>query len=132
MGFVVEVLDNIDEPDDPSLPIPPTTPAGIAAGNVIAAFEGDADNRMTFRWKGKLWLLPAQATMMMARVRAEDYDNILLRVYGDGVQVDEVVVTSEEEFTLAETDAYRKLEIEVLGTSTIREIQLAEDVRELG
>lgn len=126
------VLDNIDEPDDPSLPIPPTTPAGIAVGNVIAAFEGDADNRMTFRWKGKLWLLPAQAAMMMARVRAEDYDNILLRVYGDGVQVDEVVVTSEEEFTLAETDAYRKLEIEVLGTSTIREIQLAEDVRELG
>ena len=70
--------------------------------------------------------------MIMARVRADDYDNILLRVYGDGVQVDEVVVTGEEEFTLAETDAYRKLEIEVLGTSTIREIQLAEDVRELG
>ena len=42
------------------------------------------------------------------------------------------MVTGEEEFTLAETDAYRKLEIEVLGTSTIREIQLAEDVRELG
>ncbi len=126
------VLDDINEPDDPSLPIPPTTPAGIAAGNVISAFEGDSTQQMTYRWKGKLWLLPAQTYMIMARVRADDYDNILLRVYGDGVQVDEVVVTGEEEFTLAETDAYRKLEIEVLGTSTIREIQLAEDVRELG
>lgn len=126
------VLDDIEEPDDPSLPVPPSTPAGIAAGNVISAFEGDSTKQMTFRWKGKLWLLPANTFMMVARVRAEDYDNILLRVYGDGVQVDEVVVTDEDVFTLAETDAYRKLEIEVLGTSTIREIQLAEDVRELG
>ena len=99
---------------------------------MISAFEGDSTKQMTYRWKGKLWLLPAPDAMMFARVRAEDYNNILLRVYGDGVQVDEIVVTGEEEFTLAETDAYRKLEIEVLGTSTIREIQLAEDVRELG
>jgi hypothetical protein len=69
---------------------------------------------------------------MIARVWAEDYDNILLRLYGDGVQVDEVVVVGDQEFTLAETDAYRKLEIEVLGTSTIRGIEIAEDVRELG
>jgi hypothetical protein len=123
------VLDNIDEPDDPSLPIPPSTPAGI---NVIAKFEGDPDSLMTFRWKGKLWQLPAQTAMMIARVWAEDYDNILLRLYGDGVQVDEVPVVSDQEFTLAETDAYRKLEIEVLGTSTIRGIEIAEDVRELG
>ena len=69
--------------------------------------------------------------MLIARVRAEDYDNILFRVYGDGVQVDEIAVTSEEEFTLPAVDVYSKVEIEVLGTSTIREIQIAEDVMEL-
>jgi len=125
------VVDNIDEPDDPSLPVAPTTPAGIADGNVISQFEGDDTQLMTYRWKGKLWLLPYPATMLIAQVKAEDYSNILMRVYGDGVQVDEVAVTSEEEFTLPAVDVYSKVEIEVLGTSTIREIQIAEDVTEL-
>ena len=115
------VLDDINEPDDPSLPIPPTTPAGIAAGNVISAFRRrQHEHLMTYRWKGQAVAAAGADVHDHGRVRADDYDNILLRVYGDGVQVDEVVVTGEEEFTLAETDAYRKLEIEVLGTSTIR------------
>lgn len=125
------VLDDINEPDDPSLPIAPTTPAGIDAGNVISQFEGDDTQLMTYRWKGKLWLLPYPSTMLIAQVKAEDYDNILFRVYGDGAQVDEIAVTSEEEFTLPAVDVYSKVEIEVLGTSTIREIQIAEDVLEL-
>lgn len=125
------VVDNIDEPDDPALPVPPTTPATIANGNVISQFEGDDTQLMTYRWKGKLWLLPYPLTMLIAQVKAEDYDNILFRVYGDGVQVDEIAVTSEEEFTLPAVDVYSKVEIEVLGTSTIREIQIAEDVMEL-
>ncbi|MGE4074964.1 MAG: hypothetical protein AB7F22_05395 [Reyranella sp.] len=125
------VVDNIDEPDDPALPVPPTTPATIANGNVISQFEGDDTQLMTYRWKGKLWLLPYPSTMLIAQVKAEDYDNILFRVYGDGVQVDEIAVTSEEEFTLPAVDVYSKVEIEVLGTSTIREIQIAEDVMEL-
>lgn len=125
------VVDNIDEPDDPALPVPPTTPATLANGNVISQFEGDDTQLMTYRWKGKLWLLPYPSTMLIAQVKAEDYDNILFRVYGDGVQVDEIAVTSEEEFTLPAVDVYSKVEIEVLGTSAIREIQIAEDVMEL-
>lgn len=125
------VVDNIDEPDDPALPVPPTTPAAIANGNVVSQFEGDDTQLMTYRWKGKLWLLPYPSTMLIAQVKAEDYDNILFRVYGDGAQVDEIAVTSEEEFTLLAVNVYSKVEIEVLGTSTIREIQIAEDVMEL-
>lgn len=124
------VLDEDDEPDDPSLPIPPTTPMYID-GTHVYEFEGSDTDLMTYRWKGKLWLLERPSVMLMAQVKAEDYSNLLLRVYGDGVQIDEVVITGETEFTLVTVDEYTTLQIELIGTSTVRTVQVVEDVQEL-
>lgn len=123
-------LDADVEPDDPSLPIPPTTPAYID-GTHIYEFEGSDTDLMTYRWKGKLWMLERPSVMLMAQVKAEDYSNLLLRVYGDGVQIDEVVITGEAEFTLVTVDEYTTLQIELIGTSTVRTVQVVEDVQEL-
>lgn len=124
------VLDEDNEPDDPSLPIPPTTPMYID-GTHVYEFEGSDTDLMTYRWKGKLWLLERPSVMLMAQVKAEDYSNLLLRVYGNGVQIDEVVITGETEFTLVTVDEYTTLQIELLGTSTVRTVQVVEDVQEL-
>lgn len=125
------VLDEDNEPDDPSLPIPAAPPVYLD-GRTIYEFEGNPSVDMTYRWLSKLWLLERPAWFTIAQVRAEGYLNLLVRFYGDGVQVSEIVVTESTEFTLDEADEYETFQIEILGTSTVRIAQAAEDVTELG
>jgi hypothetical protein len=47
------------------------------------------------------------------------------------VQVEDLVIESETEFVVSAVDAYTTLEVEVLGSSPIRVIQGAEDIKEL-
>ncbi|HQZ36625.1 MAG TPA: hypothetical protein PK020_19505 [Ilumatobacteraceae bacterium] len=125
------VLDEDNEPDDPSLPIPAAPPVYLD-GRTVYEFEGNPSVDMTYRWLSKLWLLEHPAWFTIAQVRAEDYLNLLVRFYGDGVQISEIVVTESTEFTLDEADEYETFQIEILGTSTVRIAQAAEDVTELG
>ena len=108
----------------------PDTSTSIAAPAVYE-FEGNPSDHMVYRWLSKLWLLERPAWFTIAQVRAADFANLLLRVYGDGVQIDEIVIENGTEFTLVEADEYETLQFEVLGTSTVRVIQAAEDVTEL-
>lgn len=124
------VLDRFTEPDDPALPIPPSTPPYIDATHIFQ-FEGSDTDLMTYRWRSKLWFLERPGTMLVAQVRAQDYDNLLFRVYTNGVQTDEIVIAEETEFTLTPADEYTTLQLEVLGTSTVSVMQAAEDVSEL-
>jgi hypothetical protein len=124
------VLDEDNEPDDVLLPEPAAPPVHID-GRTIFEFEGDPVTRMNYRWRSKLWLLEHPTWMSVFQVRAESYDNILLRIYGDGVQVEDLVIESETEFVVSAVDAYTTLEVEVLGSSPIRVIQGAEDIKEL-
>ena len=128
-GDLYVVLDQNDEPDDPSLPVRAAPPAYVN-GTTLFRFEGSTA-LMTFRWRSKLWIQERPTTFLMCKVVAEDYDNLLLRFYGDGIEFHEVAVSSEEVFTLPMVDAYRHFEVEVLGTSTVRTIQVAEDVLEI-
>lgn len=125
------VLNEDTEPDDASLPVPAEPPHYVDA-RTIYEFEGHPTALMNYRWRSKLWMLEHPAWFSIAQVRAQDYANLVMRVYGDGVQIDEVVIADETEFTLAATDEYRTLEIEFIGTSTVRLGQAAEDVSELG
>jgi hypothetical protein len=125
------VLDYDNEPDDEMLPVRADPPTYVD-GRTIYEFEGNPSVLMNYRYRGKLWLLEHPAWFSIFQVRADDYDNLLLRIYGDGVQVEEVVVTEDTEFTVTCVDQYKTLEYEVLGSSTVRIIQGAEDVSELG
>ena len=86
---------------------------------------------MNYRWRSKLWLAPPTA-FSVAQVRAEDYDNLLVRFYANGAQLYETVVAQETEFVLPMADSATQFEIEILGTSPVRVVQMAEDVQELG
>lgn len=124
------VLDWVNEPDDVLLPTP-ANPPHYVDGATIFEFEGNASVSMTYQYRGKLWLLPHPSWISVFQVKADDYDNLLLRIYGDGVQVEETVVSEETEFTVTDTDLYTRLEYEVIGTSRVRVLQGAEDVQEL-
>lgn len=125
------VLDYNNEPDDPLLPIPANPPTGTD-GKTIFEFEGNPSANMTYRWLSKLWELERPAWFSMARSRGRDYANLVLRVYGDGVQVDERVIADGDEFTLTAVDEYDTLQLELIGTSNVRVTQVVEDVSEFG
>lgn len=124
-------LDQDDEPDDVLLPIP-ADPPNYVDGSTIYQFEGNQAVRMNYRWRSKLWLLEHPSWFIIAQVKGEDFDNLLLRVYGNGVQIEEIVVSDGDEFTLSVADEYNTLQYELLGTSTVRVVQGAEDISELG
>lgn len=129
-GKLYLTLDTDAEPDDASLPVHPETPVYLA-GTAVYEFDG-ASTSMVYRWRSKLWLEPIPTTFLMVQVKADDYANLLLRLYGDGAQVHESAVTSSQEFVIEQVDEYNTFEIELLGTSTVRTVQVVQDVGELG
>lgn len=123
------VLDEDDEPTATYLPLPSTAP--VPDGLTIYTFDAeDGDGQMVYLWRGKLNLLPNPAAFSYCQVRAADYENLVLRLYGDGVLFFERVITGQEPFTLPLGDTYTSFEIELVGTSRVRAVQVAEDIGE--
>lgn len=124
------VLTDDNEPASAYLPLPSTAP--VPDGVTIYQFDGDDASKMVTLWRGKLNLLPRPATPQVCQVRCEDYENIMVRGYGDGALHFEQVLTGEMEFTLPTLDEFTTYEIELLGTSRVRTVDVAETVEELG
>lgn len=124
------VLDENDEPVDGSLPLAST--AVVANGQTVYAFDSPAGaGAMVFRYRGKLNILGYEAAFFAAQVRCVDFANVIWRVYGNGTMLFEQVLTANTEFTMPEMDTQATIEIEFVGTSTVRNMQIAEDMREL-
>lgn len=124
-------LDAFNEPTDPSLPVPPTF--APANAHTIYAFDANPASDMVYRWRGRLNLMPFPLSLTIAQVRALSFSNLLFRVYADGVQILERVITNAREFTLPYLSfpAAETYELEIMGTSTARTMEAAEDVLEL-
>jgi hypothetical protein len=125
------VMDANTEPTDVLLPVASTavTPDGLT----IFEFDSeDGDGDMVYRWRGKLNLLPYAQAMRIGRVRAAAYDNLLVSHYGDGVLVKQRLVSSSDSFTVPARKGYETYEHELVGTSTVRETVLVDDMREFG
>lgn len=123
------VLDDVDEPTSLELPEPSSAPT--PDDHTIYQFDGDDSQRMVFRWRGKLNLLPWPACLQMLQAKAQDFDNLVLRLHANGSLLFERALTSQAEFTLPMSDSYSEFEIELIGTSRTRTVQAAEDVVEL-
>jgi len=127
------VLDADTEPDDALLPTPSSAPVYVD-GRTIYAFEGNTSEYMTYRWRTKLWLEPFPTFYNMAQVRRDPdaSGNLIVRFYGDGALLNEIVLMSDTEFTLTPPQqAYGTFEMELVGTDTVRVLQAADDVTEL-
>jgi hypothetical protein len=64
-------------------------------------------------------------------VQADEYTNLVLRLYGNGDLIFETTVLSQLEFTLPTLDMYITYELELIGTSRVRRIQVAEMIEEV-
>jgi hypothetical protein len=125
------VLDQDNEPEDDLLPIQPVLPSSVD-GKTIYEFEGNPSSYMTYQWRTKLWLEPHPSWHSIAQLRAKTYDNTVVRFFGDGVMLDEIVVSGEVEFTTTPPDkAYTRFEMEITGTDSVEILQIADDVTEL-
>lgn len=123
------VLDEDDEPLTAYLPVPSTAPT--VDGTTIYTFNAvNGDGHMVYQWRGKLNLLPYIACFSYFQVKALDFTNVLVRIYADGDLIFEEAITSKEPGTLPLLDGYDSCEIEILGTSRVYEVQLAEDINE--
>ncbi len=125
------VMDANTEPTDVLLPLASTavTPDGLT----IFEFNADTgDGDMVYRWRGKLNLMPYPVTLRIGRVRAAAYDNLLVSVYGDGVLLKQRVVAAGGTFTIPARKSYDTYEIELVGTSRVREVIAVDDMREFG
>lgn len=130
--YLYLVLDVVSEPTDVLLPVAST--AVTPTGHTIFRFDADPASAMVFRWRSKLYQMPYPVHMAIAQVMAErvaGYDNLVYRVFGNGVMLYERRVADGIEFTLPMDDACDEYEHELVGTSTAMTMQAAEDVMEL-
>ena len=132
------VLDENNEPDDDLLPEPPAAP--LATGNVTIYKFNDTDaGKMVYRWRSKLYVLPAPISFLTVQVKGAGSANTVFRAYKQvqtaGVWADvllrELVVTSDEPFRLPMASAYSRFWWEVLGTDDIQSVQVTQDIEEL-
>jgi hypothetical protein len=123
------VLDMLDEPASPYLL--ETSSAPDPNGATIYQFDGDDGEQMVYRWRGKLNLLPWPACFQMLKVQADDFENLVVRLYADGDVIFEEPIASANPDTLPMLDDYSEFEIELIGTSRVRRVQVVEDVLEL-
>ena len=127
------VLDQDTEPDNAALPVHPTLPSPLDSEHIFQ-FEGSTSVLMTFSWTSKLWLNNNPDWYAIAQVKRDPSatGNLLLLTYGDGVLLDTLVITSDTEFTLKPpAHAYSTFQFTVLGTDTVRVVQMANEVEEL-
>ncbi len=122
-------LDSVDEPLEAYLPVASTAPTADAA--TIVQFDGDDASALVYRWRGKLNVFGRAVAMPRVRVHADDYDNLILLVYADGDLISTDTVSSSDILTLPIDDMYRTYEIELVGTSRVQRVLLAESETEI-
>lgn len=123
------VLDDYEEPTDDLLPEPTGLTPIDPDGTVIYQWNGDTQP-MTYRWRGKLWLLPLEMAFQQARVKAADFDAVVLNLYADSALLMAKRVLNSKGFTLPMASAYEEAEIELVGRSRVRTVQAVEQPEE--
>lgn len=125
--------------DDNSVPEVGSGGAGQQAagdGTRIWAFDQYAGGSPTltaqlpYRWRSKRFLQPWRQCFRRACVRAEDYADLWFLLYADGALVHTEQVLNADAFVLPDTDA-NWVEFEIIGTSSVESVELADDVAEL-
>lgn len=126
------VLDAVNEPSEALLPVASSAPAPATPAKTIFKFDGATNgDLLRFAWKGKLHLMPYPAALPFGQVQALAFTNLVLRVYADGALIHTRLLANATEFPVPALKAYSSYEIELVGTSTARTAQLAEDISEL-
>lgn len=86
---------------------------------------------LPYTWRSKVFQLPQPGNFACAQVIAENYTDVTLKVYCDGVLKLTKVVTSASAFRLPSGFKSRTVEVELSGTSPVWVVNLAGTIAEL-
>lgn len=102
---------------------------GIYQGT-ISKLEGGT-SLLTYTWRSKQFLLPRPQNFRLAQVIAADYTSLTVKFYLDGVLKYTATPTNQDPFKLPAGFRGRVLEVELIGTSTVIAVNVAESIEEL-
>ncbi len=105
-------------------------PAPIGHTGISLLAWDRAETRRAYQWRSRLYLNPYPTSFQAAQIRAEDYDDLTLRIYGDGSLIFESLVLSQDEFVISPLVS-KKIEIDISGTSRVYQVEIAENMEEL-
>lgn len=93
---------------------------------------GEAFTLKTFKWQSKKFNIDTNKRMLAAQVIADSYGNgaITFRVFGNGVLLHESSVNNERAFRVSNHSAKHDFSIEIESSVPVREVVLAETMRD--
>lgn len=100
----------------------------LCVNGSIVTFDTGTD--LQYTWRSKRYIYNKPVNMTAVRVVADDYDDITLVTYANGVQHDSRAVTSRAVFRIPYANGY-EWQYELIGTSKVTSIELAETPDEL-
>lgn len=98
--------------------------------NIEAWAKGDS--KMTYLWKSKIFEGKRQAKYSCGQIIADDYLDVNINVYKDGVLHHTRNVLNNKPFRIYTKTKGREWQIEIFGTSAVTTVAIAETLRELG
>jgi len=101
----------------------------IVSGFVVA-WEA-ASTLLTYTWKSPLWRTARPMNFGFGQVFAESYNNLTVKVYGDGTLRHTQTVTSVRPFRLPAGFYSELWQVEVSGKDYVREVRIAESTDDL-
>lgn len=104
----------------------------FTVGNDLYLFDDDAAAPLTYIWRSKKFDVRDDVNFSVGEVSAETYDDLVLRIYGDGVLRHTQTVTSKEPFRMPGGYMASVWEIELEGTDQVHYVRIAEDVEDIG
>jgi hypothetical protein len=125
------VLDDVNEPSSPNLPLGSTAPVSPNGVTIYEFDSADGDGNLVYKYTGRLNMLERPACFTYARMRADDFTNVVLKFTADGNVIYNKAQDDETEFVIPMTDEYSSFSWTIIGTSSIRSVQAAEDISEL-
>jgi hypothetical protein len=90
----------------------------------------DAGTALTYQWRSGVFHLPSDVSMAAARVNASAYP-LTFKLYADGALKFTKTVASASVFRLPSGYRSRRYQVELSGTSNVREVGFATSVEEL-
>ena len=103
----------------------------IDENKVLWKFDNNSASLVAYVWKSKRLSLESPRCFTSARVLADSYASLTLKVYADNTLYHTQTVANGKAFRLPRNGKYRVWQVEITGTDSVREIMIGESVLEL-
>lgn len=104
----------------------------LGDNNQILLFNDVSTLKRPFTWRSKIFDVGGDgARMLCAQVNAKEYSNLALNVFMDGALLYSRKITNRRPFRLPNHSKHFEWQLEVIGTSEVSEIVVAESMLEL-